>query len=229
MSAFTNKIMHATGGIVFAFGVYAGWGGLLGSSALAVRDTVDTAQKVPMLEQKIADLGAKQIPEGYTAVPQPVARARIMRPLPSVSALEGDMLVIAVYAEAANQGTTGMQAVAAAILNRTGTKHGLTLAEVLRADKQFSFVNVTRIGKLIGRNSQEAIRAEAAKPIYAPVRAALRSMIEGNTYKDYAAGADYYYNPAASSREGSAWFIKHTLPVMTLRAHVFCKLKGAAA
>ena len=224
-----DHVFRALGGAVFAGGVMAGWGGLVGVTALDIKNTADAAARVPHLQTQITQLQATQIPDGFTAVPQPVVQARIARPIPSVSALEADMLVIAVYAEAGNQGELGMQAVASAILNRTGTRHGLTLAEVLRSPRQFSFVNVTRIGKLIGRNSQEAIRSEAAKPQYAAVRNALREMIGTGTYRDYAAGADYYYNPGASSREGRAWFGKNTVPVMRLGAHVFCKLKGAAA
>jgi spore germination cell wall hydrolase CwlJ-like protein len=224
-----DQMCRAVGGAVFAGSVLAGWGGLIGVTGLDIKNTVEAAERVPHLQSQIADLQTRQIPDGFMSIPAPVVQARIARPLPSVSALEGDMLVIAVYAEAANQGELGMQAVASAILNRTGTKHGLTLAEVLRSPRQFSFVNVTRIGKLIGRNSQEAIRAEAAKPQYAAVRRALRGMTASGTYRDYAAGADYYYNPAASSREGNAWFQKNTVPVMRLGAHVFCKLKGAAA
>jgi len=222
-----DKISKVVGTAVCTGMLAAGWALLVASSAKDFKTTVEAARQVPSLYDALKVARANEIPPEYVAVPLPVAQARIWRKLPSVSKLEGDMLTIAVFAEAGNQPKAGMQAVASAILNRTGTKHGLTLAEVIRAPKQFSFVNVTTIGKLIGRNSQEAIEAEARKPQYDTVRKALVSMIDpkANTYADYAAGTDYYYNPAASSPGGKQWFASNTVPVMRIKDHVFCKAK----
>jgi spore germination cell wall hydrolase CwlJ-like protein len=215
-------------GLSVCSGVFAGgWMLLAAVTGKDLKDTYTTAEKVPSLYTALNAAKANEIPADHVAVPTTLARARLWRKLPSVSKLEGDMLTLAVFAEAGNQPKEGIQAVAAAILNRTGTKHGLTLAEVIRSPRQFSFVNVTTIGKLVGRNSQEAIEFEAAKPQYNNIRQALNGMIDPKTgaYLDYAAGTDFYYNPTASSKEGAAWFRKNTVPVIRVGAHFFCKLK----
>ena len=216
-------------GLSVCSGVLAGgWMLLAAATGKDLKDTYDTAGKVPSLYTALNAARSNEIPPDHVAVPSQLARARLWRKLPSVSKLEGDMLTLAVFAEAGNQPKEGMRAVAAAILNRTGTKHGLTLAEVIRSPRQFSFVNVTDIGKLIGRNSQEAIEAEALRPKYDTVRKALAGMVDvkTSTYLDAAAGTDYYFNPEASSKEGAAWFNKNTVRIMRVGAHVFCKLKG---
>jgi len=222
-----DKISKVIGTAVCTGVLAGGWALLAASSGLAMKTTYDAAQQVPSLSESLKVARANEVPSGYTPLPTTLVNAQNKRKTPVASELEAAMLILTVYAEAANQGVFGMQAVAAATINRTGTVHGLTLAEVIRSPNQYSFVNVTEIGKLIGRNSQQAIIAEAAKPKYDFVKAALAPMFDQKTgtYIDYAAGTDYYYNPKTSSPNGKAWFEKSTYRVFCHLSHCFQKVK----
>jgi spore germination cell wall hydrolase CwlJ-like protein len=183
--------------------------------------------KLQSTETLNKQLLSNQVDPNQVQLPIDVAES-IVHPFPaSYSPLDVAATIVAMKHEAGNQGTSGMQAVAAVILNRVKAAHARTAVDAIIAPGQFEFVHSVPILK---GQSQEAILALSARKEYEPARIALRDMIRVNRYIDRTFGAQYFANLSLVKKRAYAGdvasknalrFFARLRPTRTIGQHTF--------
>lgn len=148
-------------------------------------------QKLKTVENLNKTLAENQVDPHQVQLPLDVAES-VVRTFPaSYSDLDVAATIIAMKHEAGNQGTVGMQSVAAVVLNRVKAHQARTATDAIIAPGQFEFVHAVPI---LRGQSQDAIIALAKRKEYESARLALKDMIRVNRYIDRTLGATYFAN-----------------------------------